>query len=366
MVFSLAALTVLGACAPAAQAPTSKEVNVYTFAAYIPDSVVRDFEAKSGIRANVSTYESNEEMLASLASRPAAYDVIVPSDYAVEMLIARDGLLPLDLSAIPNSGNIDPTYMHPYFDPGGSNIGGRNHTKNDKFSLPYLWGTTGIAYDKTKVSPAPTSWNDLWRPDLAGKLVVLDDAREMIGIALLASGLGKNETQPELIDAARDRLKSLAPGVIAFDANNGENLIIDGTATVGVLFSGNAALAQRANPNIEWVLPTDGGGIWFDNLAIPVKAAHPDSAAAFIDFVLSAESGAKIDADYPFSNPNEAALAWMRDHDKAAYDAYRNSPTTSPSPTALAGTLLVKNVGPDASARYERAWNEVKAAKGTP
>lgn len=361
-------LTVAG-CTTAQHAPTSKEVNIYTFAAYIPEQVVRDFEKTTGITAHVSTYETNEELLASMASRPGGYDVIVPSDYAVEMLIDADALLPLDLSNIPNAGNIDPAYLHPYFDPGGTATGGRNHQKNEKFSLPYLWGTTGIAYDKTKVTPRLTSWNDLWRPELAGKLVLLDDAREMLGIAALASGLGKNETQPELIAIARDKLKSLAPGVVAFDANNGENLLIDGTATAGVFFSGNAALAQRANPNIEWVLPTDASGkdaagIWFDNLAIPTKAAHPDSAAAFINFVLSAEAGAKIDADYPFSNPNLAALDWMRDHEKASYDAYRNSPTTSPSPTALAGALLVKNVGPEASANYERAWTEVKAAKG--
>lgn len=352
----------LGACAPPAPTPAATELSVYTFADYLPDQVVRDFEAASGAKVSVSTYETNEELLASLAARPTAYDVIVPSDYAVEILIKDHALRPLDLGNINNYNNIDPSFLSPYLDPGG--LGRRGRAKGEKFSLPYLWGMTGIAYGRTKVNPPPTAWVDLWRPDLGGKLVVLDDAREMIGIGLLVTGKQKNTSDGAAIDAARDKLLALTPNIASFDANSGEKALIDGTAVAGVLFSGNAALAQRANPNIEWVLPSDGAGIWFDNLAIPVGAPHPQTAEAFLDYLLSAEAGAKVSVGYPFSNPNVAAINWLRDHDKAAYDAYRDSAATSPPTTALAGALLVKDVGHEAAKRYESAWDAVK--KGTP
>ena len=360
----LIAALLLGACTSTPGTPGATELSVYTFADYLPDQVVRDYEAAAGVKVNVSTYETNEELLASLAARPTAYDVIVPSDYAVEILIKDHALRPLDLGKISNYNNIDPSFLSPYFDPGG--LGGRGRAKKEKFSLPYLWGMTGIAYDRTKVNPAPTQWADLWRADLGGKLVVLDDAREMIGIGLLVNGKQKNTSDGAAIDAARDKLLALAPNVASFDANSGEKALLDGTAVAGVLFSGNAALAQRGNPNIEWVLPSDGPGIWFDNLAIPVGAPHPQAAEGFVDYLLSAEAGAKVSIGYPFSNPNVAAINWLRDHDKAAYDAYRESAATSPPTTSLAGALLVKDVGPEASKRYESAWDAVKAQKGTP
>lgn len=354
----------LGACASNPGKPDATDLSVYTFADYLPDEVVRDYEQATGVKVHVSTYETNEELLAALAARPADHDLIVPSDYAVEILIRQHALRPLDLGNVGNYNNIDPSFLSPYFDPGG--LAGRGRARKEKYSLPYLWGMTGIAYNRAKVSPPPTRWSDLWRADLGGKLVVLDDAREMIGIGLVVDGEQKNTTDAAAIDAARDKLIALTPNILAYDANSGEKPLIDGTAVAGVLFSGNAALAQRANPDIEWVLPADGPGIWFDNLAIPAQAPHPEVAEAFINHLLSAEAGAKVSVGYPFSNPNVAAIDWLRDHDKAAYDLYRQSEATSPPTTALAGALLIKDVGDEGAKRYESAWDAVKAHKGTP
>jgi spermidine/putrescine-binding protein len=219
----IALLNCVTACAPATPAIASSELNLYVFSEYVPKELITRFETETGVKVNYESYATNEEMLAGLANKPAHYDLIIPSDYAVETLIEQEALLPLDLSAIPNYKNLDPGFLDPYFDPGGITSPGRPGDGKDKFSLPYLWGTTGIIYNKTTVSTPPTSWEDLWRPELAGHIVVLDDSREMMGIALLTLGYSKNETNPARLEEARDKLKELSLGIVAFDAEHPEN-----------------------------------------------------------------------------------------------------------------------------------------------
>jgi spermidine/putrescine-binding protein len=349
----------LAACRPPGPrrpALTSRELAIYTFAGYLPPSVVAAFEKRTGVRATVATYENNEELMAALATRPTTYDVVFPSDYAVDILIRGRALRALEFDRIPNHVNIAPQLISPYYDPGTPG-------QQPKYSLPYLWGTTGIAYDRTRVVEAPRRWVDLWRPEFAGKLVLLDDAREMIGIGLVALGYRKNSVRPDEIAAARDKLKELAPHVVAFDANQGEDPLIAGDAVVGALFSGNAAAAQARSPNIVWRLPEEGAGIWFDNVAIPLLAPHADAGQAFVDFLLDGEQGAAVAAEHPFSVANNAALEWWRVHDAARYKRYTESNTTNPSAADVARAVPVKNVGPEASALYDAAWEAVKAAR---
>lgn len=336
-----------------APASTEKRLSFYSFPAYVPADLLVAFEKKTGIAVTLGTYETNEEMIDALTARPEAYDVIVPSDYAVEILVRRRALRALDLAQIPHHTNVDPAFLTPYFDPGPT----------DKYSLPYRWGTTGIAYDRTKVSPPPTAWADLWRPDLAGRIVLLDDAREMIGIALLVMGKDKNTREPAEIEAAGRKLEEMTKGALAFDANQGEAAFASGEASVGVLFSGNATLAQRRNPNVDWVLPAEGPGLWFDNLAVPATSPHPAAAHAFIDFLLVAENAGRMGERFPYSTPNTAALAWMEANTPDEYTAYRQSPISNPSPVALSKGILVRSVDPKASSLYEQAWGAAKAAR---
>ncbi|MEW5987655.1 MAG: spermidine/putrescine ABC transporter substrate-binding protein [Chloroflexota bacterium] len=355
----LLTIGLLAACAPAAARLTSTELNLYGFTDYVPADLLAGFEAETGVKVTYDTYSTNEEMLAGLAANPGRYDVIIPSDYAVEILINQDALQPLDLALIPNYNNVDPAFLTPYFDPGGATAGRRPAFRNAKYSLPYQWGTTGIAYDATQVSEPLTSWADLWRPELAGHLVVLDDAREMMGLALQVLGYDRNETNAARLAEAQTKLKELAPGVIAYDADAPEAYLLSGEAWAGVVYNGNAALATRQNPNIVYVFPAEGAGIWFDNLAIPAGAPHPDAAAAFINYVLAPENSALITRDFPYSNPNAAALDFLQENDPDLYAAYTGSNASNPSPDALAGARLVKDVGPATSALYEQLWAEI-------
>lgn len=313
------------------------------------------FEAETGIRVSLELYASNEEMMAGLTARPGAWDVVVPSDYAVEILIREGRLLPLDLARVPGYSHIDPAFLNPYFDPGGVGRagwgrGGSAARSNEKYTLPFMWGTIGIGCARGKVDPPPATWADLWRADLAGRIAVVDDAREMLGIALLTLGHDKNATGPEQIADAKDRLLALAPGIVAIDSAGTEDCLVDGRAAVAVLWSGDAASGARRSGDLEYVLPADGAGIWFDNLAIPSDTPHVDAAFAFLEYMMRPEVSAAATRPFGFSNPNRDAIAHLAESDPAFYAAYSASIATNPPPAALAGARLVKDVGPEAAA----------------
>lgn len=360
----LLALGLLTACVGVSASPnlTSTQLNLYGFSEYVPADLIAGFEQATGVKVTYETYSNNEELLAGLRAKPGYYDVLIPSDYAVEILINQNALRPLDLALIPNYNNIAPSFLSPYFDPGGDTQGRRPALRNEKFSLPYQWGTTGIVYNSAKVSEPVTRWADLWRPDLAGHIVVIDDPRELMGLALLTLGYDKNETNPARLTEARDKLKELAPGIVAIDAATPENYLLSDEAWVGVMYNGNAAIAAQQNPDLIYVLPAEGAGIWFDNLVIPKDAPHPDAAAAFINYVLQPENSVLITREFPYSNPNDAAIDYLRTQDAALYATYTGSLASNPSPDALAGARLVKNVSPEVSALYEQYWAEVKAS----
>lgn len=342
----------LSACAPTSVKEPSTELNLYGFSEYVPQDLIRKFEIETGITVRYETYATNEEMLAGLMNQPATYDLIIPSDYAVEALINSSSLLALDLSLISNYKNIDEAFQNPEFDSG-----------IEKFSIPYLWGTTGIVYDKTKVPFSIRSWEDLWRPELAGRIVVLDDAREMMGIALQTLGYDKNDTDLTHLAEARDTLISLAPSIVAFDAKTPEEYLLSGEAWVGVVYNGNAALLERQGNQFVYILPSEGAGLWFDNLAIPKDAPHPDAALAFINFVLEPGSGALLIEGYPYSTPNTSALDYLQNSNPDLYAVYVKSLASNPPQEALANAKVVKQIDANVAKMYEQYWLEVKEGK---
>jgi spermidine/putrescine-binding protein len=359
----LAALAValIVACSTAAPAVTSRELNLYAFSEYVPQTLIDGFEKETGVKVNYETYDTNEEMIAGLDNAPAKYDLIVPSDYAVELLIQTDSLLALDLNLIPNTKNIKTEFMHPYFDPGGE--ANDTGSADKKYSLPYLWGTTGILYNRAKVSSPIASWSDLWRPEFAGHIVVLDDAREMMGIALLTLGYDKNETNPGKLAEARDRLKELAPGIVAYDAESPEDYLLSGEAWVGVLYNGNAAIAEKADPDLIYALPSEGAGFWIDNMVIPSDAPHPDAAIAFMNYVLIPENGAVLIHEYPYSTPNAGTLDYIKADDVVFYYSYTNSLASNPPEGVLSSAKLVRNIDEDSAGLYDEFWETVKSGQ---
>jgi spermidine/putrescine-binding protein len=326
----------------------STVVNLYGWSDYIPQQLLDNFTAKYGIKVNYDTYSSNEEMLAKLQAGASGYDVVIPSDYTVTIMIKQGMLETLDMSQIPNFSNLDPRFINHDYDPG------------NKYTVPYQWGTTGLFYDKTTVPFEPKSYADLWDPRFNGRLVLLDDEREVMGMALTVLGYDRNSIDPNQLQQAEQKLIELKPNILKFDSDTPENSIINGEAWAGLVYNGNASLAFASDPNVVYICPTEGCVIWFDNLGIPKGAPHKDAAQQFINFILDPQQSVLITEEFPYSNPNAAALEFLKTSDPTVYASYMAFPGTNPSDAFLANATPVIDVGA-ATTLYDSLWTDFKA-----
>ncbi|MBE3596406.1 MAG: spermidine/putrescine ABC transporter substrate-binding protein [Hydrogenibacillus sp.] len=316
------------------------ELNLFIWSEYMPNDVLARFEREYGVKVNRSEYSSNEEAMAKISAAGGVYDLAVLSDYMVDVMIKQKMLDPVDLDKIPNFKNIGEDYKNQPFDPG------------NRYSVPYMWGSTLIAVDQSKVKDAVTSYADLWRPEFRNSLVVLDDAREVIGMVLQKMGYAKNETDPSILEQAKEELQKLMPNIKAFDSDSPKTLLINGEAVAGFIWNGEIPLAQQGNPNIVPVFPQEGIGLWMDSFVIPQKAPHPKAAHAFINYVLDPKVSAEISKAFPYSNPNEAAHQYMD-------PALLNNPAVYPPKDVVKKGQYIRDIG-EATKLYDRIWSEVK------
>ena len=328
---------------------TSKELNLYGWSEYVPQELLDAFAKEYKIKVNYDTYASNEELLAKLQAGKTTYDVIIPSDYTVAILIAQKMLEPIDLGHMPNFANVDDLFKNPYYDPG------------NQYTVPYQWGSVGIAVNTAKVTKPITKYADLWDPAFKGKLVVLDDEREIIGMALLVLGYDKNSTDPAQLDAAKKKLIELKPNIKLYDSDSPKTALLSGEAVAGVVWNGEASLAHQENAKITYVLPEEGMGVWIDNLAVPKGAPHKDAAIAFLDFVLRPDMSIMITKAFPYSSVNKAALELLKTKEPDTYKSYMDFPATNPPADAVKKGHLVKDVG-DATTLWDKVWTEVKGS----
>ena len=329
---------------------TSKELNLYAWSEYVPQELLDAFAKEYKVKVNYDTYASNEELLAKLQAGKTNYDVIIPSDYTVAIMIAQKMLEPIDLDHTPNFVNVDDPFKSLPFDPG------------NKYSVPYQWGSVGIAVNTAKVSKPITKYADLWDPAFKGKLVVLDDEREIIGMALLVLGYDKNSTDPAQLEAAKKKLIELKPNIKLFDSDSPKTALLSGEVVAGVVWNGEAALAHQENSKIAYVLPEEGMGLWYDNLAIPKGAPHKDAATAFINFVLRPEMSILVTQFFPYSSVNKVALELLKTKEPDTYKQYMEFPATNPPADAVKKGKIIIDVG-DATKLWDKVWTEVKGSK---
>jgi len=320
----------------------SAELNVFTWSEYLPQSVISEFEDLYGVRVNYDTYSSNEEMHAKLKAGASGYDIIIPEIYMVKVL-RREGLLEtIDHANVPNLENLDARFV------------GLEHDPNNDYSVPYVWGTTGIVVNTERISPDQIqSWDDLWNPAFEGKLVVPDDAREMVGIALRTAGHGLNTTDPAALQAAKEKLKALKPNVRAYNSDSPKDLLLGGEVWGGVVWSGEAALVMRESDSYEFIIPPEGVTIWIDHVAIPKDAPHKYTAEVFINFLLDPLVSARISAEYPYGNPNKAAMPYIPAEDLA-------NKAINPPSEWLEKAESLDDLGDDMNQLYDQIWTEVK------
>jgi spermidine/putrescine-binding protein len=349
LALSIVVALLLTACGGQPQAQ-STELNLYAWSEYVPQALLDGFTEETGIKVNYDTYSSNEELLAKLQAGASGYDLIIPSDYTVTIM-ANQGLLEeLDLSKIPNFTNISDEFKDRDFDPG------------NKYSVPYQWGTVGLVIDRDKVTQPVTKWADLWDPAFEGRVVLLDDEREVLGMVLQTLGYDKNSTNEAELEAAKQKLIELMPNVRLFDSDSPKTALLAGEVWLGHTWNGEAAIAHGENPSIDYICPEEGCGIWLDNFAIPKGAPHQDAALAFINHSLTPEASILITQEFPYSNPNKAALDYLKTSDPEAYAAYMDFAATNPSQEDIANAKPVIDVG-EATAIWDRIWTEVKGGE---
>ncbi|MCK4608693.1 MAG: spermidine/putrescine ABC transporter substrate-binding protein [Gammaproteobacteria bacterium] len=325
-----------------ALAATDNVVNLYMWADYMPMSVIKQFEQQTGIKVNVAEYDSNETLYAKLKTAPnAGYDVIIPSSYYVAKMRKEGMLHKFNKAKLPNLKYLMPSLLNKPFDP------------HNNYSLPYLWGTTGIVVNKKYINPnSIKTWADLWNRKYKNQLLILDDVREAFSIAFINLGYSINDTNPEHIKAAYQRLKQLMSNIKLFNSDAEQNVYIDEDVLIGMGWNGDIYNAQKENPDLVYIYPQDGFSIWIDCLAIAKNAPHINNAHKFINFIMRPEITKEIVLAQGFSSPNTAAT-------KLLPKAIQNNPIINPDPKILQRGHFQNNIG-DSVALYTKYWDLLK------
>lgn len=321
-----------------------KVLNVFNWSEYVPQTVLDRFTKETGIKVVYTTYESNEAMYAKIKLlRGKGYDIVVPSTYFIDMM-RKDGLLAkIDRAKLTNYANLDPRVLHQPFDP------------QNEFSVPYMWGNTGLMVNRKVVDPATiSSWNDLFRPEFKGGVILSDDLRDTFGIALKALGYSVNSTSEAEIKAAYEWLLKLKPSVRVFDVTATKQAFIAEEVKGGMSWNGDAFIAMNENPDLAFVYPKEGLPLWVDSLAIPIGAEHKDNAHEFIDFLLRPDIAKLCVEEYNYSTPNLAAQ-------KILDARHAQSRATSPTDADLKNSEFTNGVG-KALDVYEKYWEMLKTA----
>jgi len=304
--------------------------------------VIRLFEDEFGVRVVYDTFESNETMYQMLRAGTTQYDVVFPSDYKIERMIGQGMLQPLDFERIPNFQYVYANLQNLPFDP------------ENRYSVPYFWGTVGIVYDQTIVQTPVDSWAILWNEDYAGQIYMYDSQRDSLMVALKLLGYSLNTTDMAELESARDLLISQAPLVIAYVTDHVIMSMIAGNAALAVVYSGDAAFIMSENPNMNFALPKEGTNLWVDAMVIPATAQNPDLAHEFINFMHRPDIAEMNTRHVMYSTPNTAALAAVQDEEWTQNLAY------NPSQEILDSIPMEMFRDPgDFLEVYDRIWSEV-------
>jgi spermidine/putrescine transport system substrate-binding protein len=323
--------------------PEEKELNLYNWADYVAKTTIPGFEKQTGIQVTQDYFSSNEELLAKLRAGGTGYDVIVPSDYMVAVMIKSDVLQPLDKSKIPNFKNI------------GEDFRGLPYDQDNEYSVPYQWGTTGILYNKKEIGQLEDNWEPMWSTEFSGEIGMLNDERETPGAALYKLGYSVNATEDEQLAEAEAQLKKQKPLLRGyFDSTQNRPLVLNGDLLLGHVFSGDAFLALSQDDDLDYIIPKPAATRWTDNMAIPAGAEHPDNAHKFINYILDAKVGAALSNYTYFNTPNEAALPMID-------EALKNLPGYQLGPEEFDRLEVIEDVG-EATRKYSRLFTEVKSS----
>ena len=275
-------------------------LNLYNWGDYIDPELITKFEEETGYVVSYETFDSNEAMYTKISQGGTAYDLAVPSEYMIERMIEEDMLIELDHSKIEGIEHLDPDLLDMAFDPG------------NQYSMPYFWGTLGIVYNTKFIEEGSIEhWDDLWKHEFQDNLMLIDGAREVIGLSLNSLGYSVNSKNDAELSEAAEKLDTLTPNVKAVVADEIKMYMIQEESSIAVTFSGEVADMMWENEDLQYVIPPEGSNLWFDNFVIPKTAQNTEAAYAFISFMLDPENAAQNAEYVGYSTPNLSALDIM-------------------------------------------------------
>jgi spermidine/putrescine transport system substrate-binding protein len=340
---AVAATAGLQACAPE-KPKDDKQLNIFSWADYLHPDAIPEFEKRYGVQVVYDTFASNEGLLARMQAGEVDYDIIVPTSYAVSKLKKLHLLKKIDKERLSNYKYLMPRFRDMAYDPG------------NEFSIPYTFGTTGIAYNVkawARVGTAePSDWDAFWDKRFAGRMTLLEDARETIGLALKRRHYSYNSLDTNQIKEALADLVIQKPLTMCYSSDQVIIYMASGDSHLSLAFSGDAHQARRQNKDVGYIIPESGASLWIDNMAIPASAPHVDLALKWIDYILDPSIAAQLTNFTYYPTPNSGATSKIDPamlHDKTLYL----------SETMLDRCEQIRDIG-DGILLYDRAWTELK------
>ena len=320
------------------------QVIVYNWGEYMDPETITMFEKETGIEVVYEEYETNEIMYPKIQSGAIAYDVVCPSDYMIQRMIENDLLAEIDFDNIPNIRNIGDTYMDQsrQFDP------------ENKYSVPYCWGTVGILYNKTMVDEPIDSWSVLWDEKYKDNILMQDSVRDAFGVTLKYLGYSLNSTDLDELEAAKKLLIKQKPLVQAYVIDQVRDKMIGNEAAIGVIYSGEAIYTQWENPNLEYVIPKEGSNVWIDSWVIPKNAKHKENAEKWINFLCRPDIAKKNFEYITYATPNKGAFELLDEE-------LHNNKAVFPDLSQLKNSESVQYLGEEVNDMYNEMWKQVKA-----
>ena len=316
-------------------------LKIYNWGDYIDPDVLDSFQKAFGVKVIYDEFATNEEMYAKIKAGASDYDILIPSDYTIKRMIDEDMLYSLDMVNIPNYKYINDRFKNLAYDP------------DNEYSVPYMWGTVGILYNKTMVKEKVDSWKILWDPKYEKQILMYDSLRDSIGITLKMLGYSLNTKNDKELEEAKEALIKQKPLVLAYVGDEVKDKMIGEEAALAVVWSGDAIFSKRENSNLEYVIPKEGSNLWFDSIVIPKTSKNKKDAELFINYLCETETAFK-NADYiGYSTPHSEALKLLPRElttDKTAY----------PEDSDLHGSEVLEDLA-GSLVKYDRIWTEVKS-----
>lgn len=316
-------------------------LNVYNWEDYIDETVLEDFETEHpDIKINYERFVTNEDLYNKLANSNASYDLLFPSDYMIEKMIQEGMLAKLDFSNIPNAQLIDPQFQNLDYDPA------------NEYSVPYMWGTLGILYNKNMVKEETIGWDLLFGTKYQGQILMMDSVRDAMGAALMSLGYSLNSTNPEEITQAKEKLIEQKKHILAYGFDDIKDKMVAGEAAVALVYAGDALYAMNQNPDLAYAIPKEGSNLFFDAMVIPANSKHKKEAEELINFLCSTDA-AKRNANYiEYYSVQSEAMAEIKKENTSAMYAY-------PTEDQLKNCEIFHTLDSDTLSLYNQAWTEV-------